>query len=86
PGICRGRRRRMAAAGPVCKCPRTRLPVGGASALCVFVLCWLYIFPVYRLPDEKEVVQGVLLQQGKAWRSNQTASLINNDSSFSCGV
>ncbi|XP_026508094.1 alpha-N-acetylneuraminide alpha-2,8-sialyltransferase [Terrapene carolina triunguis] len=71
--ICRGRRRRMAAAGPVCKCPRTRLPVGGASALCVFVLCWLYIFPVYRLPDEKEVVQGVLLQQGKAWRSNQTA-------------
>ncbi|XP_074977819.1 alpha-N-acetylneuraminide alpha-2,8-sialyltransferase isoform X1 [Caretta caretta] len=71
--VCRWGRRRMAAAGPVCKCPRTRLPVGGASALCVFVLCWLYIFPVYRLPDEKEVVQGVLLQQGKAWRSNQTA-------------
>uniref|UniRef100_A0A8C8SSP6 Uncharacterized protein n=1 Tax=Pelusios castaneus TaxID=367368 RepID=A0A8C8SSP6_9SAUR len=65
-------RRRMAAAGPVWKCPRTRLPVG-ASALCVFVLCWLYIFPVDRLPDEKEVVQGVLLQQSKAWRSNQTA-------------
>uniref|UniRef100_A0A8C0J451 Alpha-N-acetylneuraminide alpha-2,8-sialyltransferase n=2 Tax=Chelonoidis abingdonii TaxID=106734 RepID=A0A8C0J451_CHEAB len=63
----------MAAAGSVCKCPRTRLPVGGASALCVFVLCWLYIFPVYRLPDEKEVMHGVLLQQGKAWRSNQTA-------------
>ncbi|KAJ7404368.1 Alpha-N-acetylneuraminide alpha-2,8-sialyltransferase [Willisornis vidua] len=42
-------------------------------ALGVFVLCWLYVFPVYRLPDEKEIVQGVLLQQGKAWRRNQTA-------------
>uniref|UniRef100_A0A8D0HN72 Alpha-N-acetylneuraminide alpha-2,8-sialyltransferase n=1 Tax=Sphenodon punctatus TaxID=8508 RepID=A0A8D0HN72_SPHPU len=59
-------------AGLMYKCPRTRLPVG-ASALCVFVLCWLYIFPVYRLPDEKAIVQGVLMQQGKAWRRNQTA-------------
>ncbi|KAM9638955.1 alpha-N-acetylneuraminide alpha-2,8-sialyltransferase [Harpia harpyja] len=62
--------RRMA--GLAWKWPRTRLPVG-ASALGVFVLCWLYVFPVYRLPDEKEIVQGVLLQQGKAWRRNQTA-------------
>ncbi|XP_065540488.1 alpha-N-acetylneuraminide alpha-2,8-sialyltransferase [Lathamus discolor] len=62
--------RRMA--GLAWKWPRTRLPVG-ASALGVFVLCWLYIFPVYRLPDEKEIVQGVLLQQGKAWRRNHTA-------------
>ncbi|KAM4671407.1 alpha-N-acetylneuraminide alpha-2,8-sialyltransferase isoform 1-T1 [Amazona ochrocephala] len=62
--------RRMA--GLALKWPRTRLPVG-ASALGVFVLCWLYIFPVYRLPDEKEIVQGVLLQQGKAWRRNHTA-------------
>lgn len=54
------------------KFPRTRLPVG-ASALCVVVLCWLYIFPVYRLPNEKEIVQGVL-QQGTAWRRNQTAA------------
>ncbi|XP_074907529.1 alpha-N-acetylneuraminide alpha-2,8-sialyltransferase isoform X2 [Buteo buteo] len=65
-----GRRRRMA--GLAWKWPRTRLPVG-ASALGVFVLCWLYVFPAYRLPDEKEIVQGVLLQQGKAWRRNQTA-------------
>jgi hypothetical protein len=56
------------------KFPRTRLPVG-ASALCVVVLCWLYIFPVYRLPNEKEIVQGVL-QQGTAWRRNQTASTL----------
>ncbi|XP_036617464.1 alpha-N-acetylneuraminide alpha-2,8-sialyltransferase [Trichosurus vulpecula] len=55
-----------------CKCPRTRLPMG-ASALGVFVLCWLYVFPVYRLPNEKEIVNGVL-QQGKAWRRNQTAA------------
>ena len=55
-----------------CKFPRTRLPVG-ASALCVVVLCWLYVFPVYRLPDEKEIVQGVL-QQGTAWRRNRTAA------------
>uniref|UniRef100_A0A803W2H0 ST8 alpha-N-acetyl-neuraminide alpha-2,8-sialyltransferase 1 n=1 Tax=Ficedula albicollis TaxID=59894 RepID=A0A803W2H0_FICAL len=59
-------------AGLAWKWPRTRLPMG-ASALGVFVLCWLYVFPVYRLPDEKEIVQGVLLQQGKAWRRNQTA-------------
>ncbi|KAJ7402495.1 hypothetical protein BTVI_85903 [Pitangus sulphuratus] len=62
----------MRMAGLPWKWPRTRLPVG-ASALGVFVLCWLYVFPVYRLPDEKEIVQGVLLQQGKAWRRNQTA-------------
>lgn len=67
---CGRRRRRMA--GLAWKWPRTRLPVG-ASALGVFVLCWLYVFPVYRLPDEKEIVQGVLLQQGKAWRRNHTA-------------
>lgn len=54
------------------KFPRTRLPVG-ASALCVVVLCWLYIFPVYRLPNEKEIVQAVL-QQGTAWKRNQTAA------------
>lgn len=54
------------------KFPRTRLPVG-ASALCVVVLCWLYIFPVYRLPNEKEIVQGVLAQR-TAWRRNQTSA------------
>lgn len=71
-----GRARRHTSRGAMAvlawKFPRTRLPVG-ASALCVVVLCWLYIFPVYRLPNEKEIVQGVL-QQGTAWRRNQTAA------------
>lgn len=64
------------------KCPRTRLPVG-ASALCIVVLCWLYIFPVYRLPNEKEIVQGVL-QQGTAWRRNQTAAKVFRYSVLPC--
>uniref|UniRef100_A0A8B9WJR9 Alpha-N-acetylneuraminide alpha-2,8-sialyltransferase n=1 Tax=Bos mutus grunniens TaxID=30521 RepID=A0A8B9WJR9_BOSMU len=71
-----GRARRHTSRGAMAvlawKFPRTRLPVG-ASALCVVVLCWLYVFPVYRLPDEKEIVQGVL-QQGTAWRRNRTAA------------
>uniref|UniRef100_A0A2K5DDK3 ST8 alpha-N-acetyl-neuraminide alpha-2,8-sialyltransferase 1 n=1 Tax=Aotus nancymaae TaxID=37293 RepID=A0A2K5DDK3_AOTNA len=71
-----GRARRQTSRGAMAvlawKFPRTRLPMG-ASALCVVVLCWLYIFPVYRLPNEKEIVQGVL-QQGTAWRRNQTAA------------
>ncbi|XP_075066888.1 alpha-N-acetylneuraminide alpha-2,8-sialyltransferase [Mixophyes fleayi] len=63
------------------KCPRTRFPVG-ASALAVFVLCWLYIFPAERLPDEKEMVREVL-QHGRGWRRNESAvqgfrKLINN--------
>ncbi|XP_061061065.1 alpha-N-acetylneuraminide alpha-2,8-sialyltransferase isoform X3 [Eubalaena glacialis] len=73
-----GRARRHTSRGAMAvlawKFPRTRLPVG-ASALCVVVLCWLYIFPVYRLPNEKEIVQGVL-QQGAAWRRNQTAARV----------
>ncbi|XP_029811100.1 alpha-N-acetylneuraminide alpha-2,8-sialyltransferase [Suricata suricatta] len=73
-----GRARRHTSRGAMAvlawKFPRTRLPVG-ASALCVVVLCWLYIFPVYRLPNEKEIVQGVL-QQGTAWRRNQTAARV----------
>ncbi|KAB0387985.1 hypothetical protein FD755_002941 [Muntiacus reevesi] len=71
-----GRARRHTSRGAMAvlawKFPRTRLPVG-ASALCIVVLCWLYVFPVYRLPDEKEIVQGVL-QQGTAWRRNRTAA------------
>nr|XP_051706274.1 alpha-N-acetylneuraminide alpha-2,8-sialyltransferase isoform X2 [Oryctolagus cuniculus] len=71
-----GRARRPTSRGAMAilawKLPRTRLPVG-ASALCVVVLCWLYVFPVYRLPNEKEIVQGVR-QQGTAWRRNQTAA------------
>ncbi|NP_001279115.1 alpha-N-acetylneuraminide alpha-2,8-sialyltransferase [Callorhinchus milii] len=52
------------------KCYRSRLPVG--AALCVFVLCWLYVFPVYRIPDQKEIVNDVLHQP--VWRRNQTAT------------
>uniref|UniRef100_A0A670XR27 Alpha-N-acetylneuraminide alpha-2,8-sialyltransferase n=2 Tax=Pseudonaja textilis TaxID=8673 RepID=A0A670XR27_PSETE len=57
----------------LCKGPHTRLPVG-ASALGFLVLYWLYIFPVYRLPDEKEIVAEVLRQQGRAWRRNLSAA------------
>lgn len=63
----------MAPGLALCKGPRTRLPVG-ASALGFLVLCWLYIFPVYRLPDEKEIVAEVLRQQGRAWRRNLSAA------------
>ncbi|XP_015680601.1 alpha-N-acetylneuraminide alpha-2,8-sialyltransferase [Protobothrops mucrosquamatus] len=52
---------------------RTRLPVG-AGALGFLVLYWLYVFPVYRLPDEKEIVPEVLRHQGKAWRRNLSAA------------
>ncbi|KAM4676686.1 alpha-N-acetylneuraminide alpha-2,8-sialyltransferase [Discoglossus pictus] len=48
----------------------SRVPVG-ASALCVFVLCWLYIFPVSRVPDEKDIVREVM-RHGPAWRKNRT--------------
>ncbi|XP_054552374.1 alpha-N-acetylneuraminide alpha-2,8-sialyltransferase isoform X3 [Talpa occidentalis] len=73
-GLARRHTSRGAMAVLAWKFPRTRLPVG-ASALCVVVLCWLYIFPVYRLPNEKDIVQGVL-QQGTAWRRNQTAARV----------
>ncbi|XP_044133901.1 alpha-N-acetylneuraminide alpha-2,8-sialyltransferase [Bufo gargarizans] len=53
------------------KCPRTRFPVG-AGALAVSVLCWLYIFPVVRLPDEKELVREVL-RRGRVWTRNHSA-------------
>ncbi|XP_073506642.1 alpha-N-acetylneuraminide alpha-2,8-sialyltransferase [Phyllobates terribilis] len=53
------------------KCPRTRLPVG-AGALAVTVLCWLYVFPVERPPDEKELVREVV-RRGRAWARNLSA-------------
>uniref|UniRef100_A0A8C5MX94 Uncharacterized protein n=1 Tax=Leptobrachium leishanense TaxID=445787 RepID=A0A8C5MX94_9ANUR len=52
--------------------PRCRLPVG-ASALCVFVLCWLYAFPVSRLPEEKEIIREVQ-QIRDAWNQNRSAA------------
>lgn len=73
-GLARRHASRGAMAILAWKFPRTRLPVG-ASALCIVILCWLYVFPVYRLPDEKEIVQGVR-QQGTAWRRNQTAARV----------
>lgn len=41
------------------------------AALCVLVLCWFYIFPGYRLPSDKEIVDEVL-RQGDVWQKNQT--------------
>lgn len=40
-------------------------------ALCAFVLCWFYMYPVYRLPNEKQIINEVL-QLGQAWKKNQT--------------
>lgn len=41
------------------------------AAVCVLVLCWLYIFPVYRMPSDKDIVEEVL-RQGQTWTKNQT--------------
>lgn len=41
------------------------------AAVCVLVLCWLYIFPVYRMPSDKDIVEEVL-RKGQTWTKNQT--------------
>uniref|UniRef100_M3ZT92 Alpha-N-acetylneuraminide alpha-2,8-sialyltransferase n=1 Tax=Xiphophorus maculatus TaxID=8083 RepID=M3ZT92_XIPMA len=41
------------------------------AALCVLVLGWFYVFPAYRLPSDKEIVEEVL-GLGEAWKKNQT--------------
>ncbi|GLD74328.1 alpha-N-acetylneuraminide alpha-2,8-sialyltransferase [Lates japonicus] len=51
------------------RCYRAKLSVW--AALCVLVLCWFYIYPVYRLPRDKEIVEEVL-RQGEVWQKNQT--------------
>lgn len=51
------------------RCYRAKLSVW--AALCVLVLCWFYAFPVYRLPNDKDIVQEVL-RQGDVWHKNQT--------------
>lgn len=51
------------------RCYRGKLSVW--AALCVLVLCWFYIFPFYRLPRDKEIVEEVL-RQGEEWQKNQT--------------
>lgn len=50
---------------------RYRAKLSVWAVLSVLVLCWLYIFPGYRLPDDKEIVEEVL-RQGDAWLRNQT--------------
>lgn len=52
------------------RCYRGKLPVW--AALCVLVLCWFYIFPGYRVPSDKEMVEEVL-RQGGAWQRNRTS-------------
>lgn len=51
------------------RCYRCKLSVW--AALCVLVLCWFYIYPGYRLPRDKEIVEEVL-RQGEVWQKNQT--------------
>ncbi|XP_054609577.1 alpha-N-acetylneuraminide alpha-2,8-sialyltransferase [Dunckerocampus dactyliophorus] len=51
------------------RCYRARLSAW--AAVFVLVLCWFYVFPVYRLPREKDIVEEVL-RQGNAWKRNQT--------------
>ncbi|XP_033832123.1 alpha-N-acetylneuraminide alpha-2,8-sialyltransferase [Periophthalmus magnuspinnatus] len=51
------------------RCYRGKLSVW--AALCLLVLCWFYVYPVYRLPRDKEVAEEVL-RQGDAWNRNQT--------------
>ncbi|XP_004548324.1 alpha-N-acetylneuraminide alpha-2,8-sialyltransferase [Maylandia zebra] len=51
------------------RCYRAKLSAW--AALCVLVLCWFYVFPVYRLPSDKEIVEEVL-RQGEDWQKNQT--------------
>lgn len=51
------------------RCYRGKLSVW--AAMCVLVLCWFYVFPVYRLPRDKEIVDEVL-RRGQVWKKNQT--------------
>ncbi|KAM4711520.1 alpha-N-acetylneuraminide alpha-2,8-sialyltransferase [Anableps anableps] len=51
------------------RCCRVRLSVW--AALCVLVLGWVYIFPVYRPPSDTELVEEVL-RLGAVWKKNQT--------------
>lgn len=51
------------------RCYRPKLSVW--AALCLLVLGWFYVFPVYRLPSDKEMVEEVL-GLGGVWQKNQT--------------
>ncbi|XP_061523323.1 alpha-N-acetylneuraminide alpha-2,8-sialyltransferase [Phycodurus eques] len=52
------------------RCYRAKLSAW--AAVCVLVLCWFYVFPVYRVPRDEDIVEEVLRQQGHAWKRNQT--------------
>ncbi|XP_057711628.1 alpha-N-acetylneuraminide alpha-2,8-sialyltransferase [Corythoichthys intestinalis] len=43
-----------------------------ACALCVLLLCLIYVFPVYRVPRDEEILEEVLRHHGHAWKKNQT--------------
>lgn len=51
------------------RCCRGKVSVW--AGVCVLVFCWFYVFPGYRLPGDKEIVDEVL-RQGEAWQKNQT--------------
>ncbi|KAJ8007231.1 hypothetical protein DPEC_G00115380 [Dallia pectoralis] len=51
------------------RCHRSKWSVW--ALLCVLVLCWLYVFPVYRPRSDKGMVDEVL-RQGPVWRKNRT--------------
>ncbi|XP_039617532.1 alpha-N-acetylneuraminide alpha-2,8-sialyltransferase [Polypterus senegalus] len=57
----------------ISKFPRNKLPMG--AALGIAVLYWLYIFTLYRIPSDKEIVNEVL-RQGNVWKKNLTAALM----------
>ncbi|KAB5542149.1 hypothetical protein PHYPO_G00088130 [Pangasianodon hypophthalmus] len=58
-------------AGGMMVCLRFHRSKSVWAAVCVLVLCWLYIFPVYRMPSDKDIVEEVL-RQGQTWTKNQT--------------
>lgn len=55
------------------RCYRAKLSAW--AALCVLVLGWFYVYPVYRLPSDKEIVEEVL-GLGEVWQKNQTGIVL----------
>nr|XP_061815871.1 alpha-N-acetylneuraminide alpha-2,8-sialyltransferase-like [Nerophis lumbriciformis] len=51
------------------RCYRTKLSAW--TAVFVLVLCWFYVYPVYNVPRDKDIVDEVL-RQGDVWKKNQT--------------
>lgn len=61
----------LSMAGGMMVCLRFHRSKSVWAAVCVLVLCWLYIFPVYRMPSDKDIVEEVL-RTGQTWSKNQT--------------